>query len=43
MNQNMVQKDERAKLVKVFQELDTNKDGKLSYEELKAGYSKYFG
>ena len=39
----MVQKDERAQLVKVFQELDTNQDGKLSYEELLAGYSKYFG
>ena len=39
----MVQKEERERLVKVFYELDTNHDGKISYEELQAGYSYYFG
>ncbi|CAD8079716.1 unnamed protein product [Paramecium primaurelia] len=33
-------KEEKAELLKTFQCLDTNQDGKLSKEELLAGYSK---
>ena len=39
----MVQKEEVAKLQDIFKELDTNGDGKLQYEELFAGYNKFFG
>lgn len=31
-------KDEKAELLKTFQSLDTNNDGKLSKEELLKGY-----
>ena len=43
MVQNMVTKDETNRLQQVFQQLDTNKDGKLQYEELLAGYENYYG
>lgn len=43
MVQNMVTKEETARLQQVFMELDTNKDGKLQYDELLVGYKKYYG
>lgn len=36
----MSTKDEKNELMKVFQSLDLNKDGKLSREELVIGYQK---
>ena len=41
MVQNMITEEETEKLEKVFQQLDANKDGKLSYHELLQGYSQY--
>lgn len=43
MVQNMVTKDETNRLQQVFQQLDTNKDGKLQYDELLSGYENYYG
>ena len=43
MVQNMVTKEETARLQQVFQQLDTNKDGKLQYNELLAGYEEHYG
>ena len=39
----MVTKEETAKLQKVFQQLDVNKDGKLQYDELLVGYKQFYG
>lgn len=39
----MITKEETAKLQKAFIELDTNKDGKLQYDEVLFGYAKYYG
>jgi calcium-dependent protein kinase len=36
----LVSEDERRRLAKVFNRLDTNRDGRLSREELIAGYAK---
>jgi len=36
----MSSKEEKQELMKTFQLLDTNGDGKLSREELVAGYAK---
>ena len=36
-------KEEKKELLKVFQALDTNKDGQLSKKELENGFSKIFG
>ena len=38
----MIPKEETAKMQKVFNLLDQNKDGKLNYEEVLEGYSKYY-
>lgn len=38
MVQNMITKEEISRLQQVFQALDVNKDGKLQYDELLAGY-----
>lgn len=43
MVQNMVTKEEVARLQQVFVQLDTNKDGKLQYEEVLAGYEQFYG
>ena len=43
MVQNMASKKEVAKLQQVFTQLDTNKDGKLQYDELLVGYTDFFG
>jgi len=43
MVQNMVTKEETAKLQQVFQKLDENKDGKLQYSELLKGFEEYYG
>lgn len=39
----MTSKEEISELEKVFKKLDTNSDGKLSKDELLAGYSKVMG
>jgi Ca2+-binding EF-hand superfamily protein len=38
-----ISKRERAKYIEIFQTLDTDKNGELSVEELKKGFSKLFG
>jgi Ca2+-binding EF-hand superfamily protein len=38
MVQNMVTKEEISRLQQVFIQLDTNKDGKLQYDEVLKGY-----
>lgn len=43
MVQNMVTKEEVARLQKVFVQLDKNKDGKLQYEEVLEGYEEFYG
>ena len=43
MVQNMVTKEETNRLQQVFMQLDTNKDGKLQYNELMSGYEIYYG
>ena len=43
MVQNMATKKETAQLQQVFMKLDTNKDGKLQYDELLTGYTEYYG
>lgn len=39
----MATKEEKAELLKVFKQLDTNGDGQLTMEELKLGYDKTIG
>ncbi|KAL4476264.1 hypothetical protein ABPG74_009997 [Tetrahymena malaccensis] len=39
---HVVSKRERVKYIEMFQALDTDKNGELSIEELKAGFSKIF-
>ena len=43
MVQNMATKKETAQLQQVFMQLDTNKDGKLQYDELLSGYTDFYG
>ena len=43
MVQNMATKEEINKLQQVFHQLDVNKDGKLQYDELLAGYEEFYG
>ena len=43
MVQNMISKEETARLQAVFKELDENQDGKLQYEEVLKGYTVFFG
>ena len=43
MVQQMVTKEEIARLQGVFHKLDENKDGKLQYEELLKGYEEFYG
>ena len=43
MVQNMISKEETARLQAVFKELDENGDGKLQYDEVLKGYTAYFG
>ena len=43
MVQNMITKEETARLQQVFIQLDTNQDGKLQYDELLQGYEQYYG
>ena len=43
MVQNMITKEETARLQIVFKELDENQDGKLQYEEVLKGYEQYYG
>ena len=38
----MIPKEETAKMQKVFNKLDLNKDGKLQYDEVLTGYTKYY-
>lgn len=42
MVQNMVTKVEIGKLQQVFMQLNKSQNGKLSYDELYEGYSKYY-
>ena len=43
MVQNMISKEETARLQAVFKQLDENQDGKLQYEEVLKGYTVFFG
>mmetsp|Transcript_1056 Transcript_1056/g.1953 ORF Transcript_1056/g.1953 Transcript_1056/m.1953 type:complete len:494 (-) Transcript_1056:28-1509(-) len=43
MVQNMVTKEEISRLQQVFIQLDTNKDGKLQYDEILVGYEQFYG
>ena len=43
MVQNMITKDETARLQQVFIKLDENQDGKLQYDEVLKGYTEFFG
>ena len=43
MVQNMITKEETARLQIVFKELDENQDGKLQYDEVLKGYQQYYG
>ena len=43
MVQNMITKEEIARLQGVFKQLDKNNDGKLQYEELISGYEEFYG
>lgn len=37
----MLTKEETARLQQVFMQLDTNKDGKLQFDEVLKGYTEY--
>ena len=39
----MLRKSEKEHLSKIFKEIDTDGDGKLSKEEITSGYEKFFG
>ena len=39
----LVHKNEKERLKEIFTSLDTNADGKLSYDELFKGYEKIYG
>jgi calcium-dependent protein kinase len=39
----LVDKSELIDIANAFKALDTNNDGKLSFQELVEGYKKYFG
>lgn len=41
--QQLLSKNEKEHMMKVFHELDANGDGTLSREEVRVGYGKYFG
>ena len=41
MVQNLITKEEEASLREVFNRLDTNKDGKLQYDEVLAGFEEF--
>ena len=43
MVQNLVTKEETAKLQQVFIKLDINGDGKLQYDEILQGYKEWYG
>lgn len=43
MVMNMASKKETAQLQAVFTQLDTNKDGKLQYDELLTGFTDFYG
>ena len=39
----LLSKNEKEQIDKVFRAMDKNGDGKLSKEEIKDGYAEYFG
>ena len=39
----LLSKNEKEQIDKVFRAMDKNGDGKLSKEEIKEGYGEYFG
>ena len=43
MVQNMITKEETARLQAVFKKIDENQDGKLQYNEVLKGYTEHFG